>query len=190
MESFPTRDKISYQISFLDSSCRRSRSLFLRGHSKLCTWTKFWRPTPLEWKNCGQHFVHVTKHGHSTDHLPTSSCPRSYWMSPFFATKTKLLSLVLQTTFLDSKRWLTMIISKMFLVPQESQSETKTLLLFFLFFVAVSHSHFSSTNHWNKKNYFIHILTTYLNKSPNRFGRDADYSNIQTTPINSNSSID
>ena len=27
-------------------------------------------------------FVHVTKHGLSTGHLPTSSCPRSYWMTP------------------------------------------------------------------------------------------------------------
>ena len=27
-------------------------------------------------------FFHVTKHVFSTDHLPTSSCPRSYWMTP------------------------------------------------------------------------------------------------------------
>ena len=27
-------------------------------------------------------FVHVTKHALSTDHQPTFSCPRSYWMPP------------------------------------------------------------------------------------------------------------
>ena len=99
-------------------------------------------------------FVHVTKHELlSTEHLPTCS-PRSYGMTPFlkdfFATKTKLLSLVLQTTFLDSKRWLTMIISKMFLVLQECRKQRLFYETPFLFF-AVSHSHFSSTNHWNKK---------------------------------------
>ena len=28
-------------------------------------------------------FVHVTNCGHSNDHLPTSSCPLSYWRTPF-----------------------------------------------------------------------------------------------------------
>ena len=28
------------------------------------------------------HFVHITNRGLSADHLPTSSCPRSYWMTP------------------------------------------------------------------------------------------------------------
>ena len=27
-------------------------------------------------------FVHVTKRGHSIDHIPTYFCPRSYWMTP------------------------------------------------------------------------------------------------------------
>ena len=59
------------------------------GHSTT-TWTKF-HPiltTYPPWvDNYGhftyyQIFVHVTKRGLSKDHLPTSFCPRSYWMPP------------------------------------------------------------------------------------------------------------
>ena len=50
--------------------------------------TQFWPPTRPPWvDNYGhftyyQIFVHVTKRGLSKDHLPTSFCPRSYWMPP------------------------------------------------------------------------------------------------------------
>jgi hypothetical protein len=33
-------------------------------------------------------FVHMTKYGLSTDHLPTSSCPHSYWMTSVLRVKT------------------------------------------------------------------------------------------------------
>ena len=56
----------------------------------LLTWTKFCSPTP----SSGQlwtfyilskylAFFHVTMDGLPTDHLPTFSCPRSYWMPPY-----------------------------------------------------------------------------------------------------------
>ena len=45
--------------------------------------TQFWPPTPLEWTVFTYRLpFHLTKSGLSTDHLPTSSCPRSYWMTP------------------------------------------------------------------------------------------------------------
>ena len=45
-----------------------------------------WPPIPLYWTvmdilhNCYLPFVHITKHGLSTDHPPTSSCLHNYWM--------------------------------------------------------------------------------------------------------------
>ena len=44
--------------------------------------TQFRLPTPLEWTIVDilqiTYAYHVTKRGLSTEHLPTSSCPRSY----------------------------------------------------------------------------------------------------------------
>ena len=37
---------------------------------------------------------HVTNRGLSTDHLPTSSCPRSYWMTPDENDKSKVFKIV------------------------------------------------------------------------------------------------
>ena len=37
----------------------------------------FWSTWTLEW-----HLPYVDNHGHLTDHLPISSCPRSFWTTP------------------------------------------------------------------------------------------------------------
>ena len=69
---------------------------FLWGHSST-TWIKSYpilTPYPHRVDNCGHFtyylpFDHVTKSGLSTNHLlvlpstSLSSCPRSYWMTPF-----------------------------------------------------------------------------------------------------------
>ena len=59
------------------------------GDHSTTTWTKFY-PILITYlpraDNCGHFtyyipFVHMTKRGLTTDHLPTSYCPRSYWMT-------------------------------------------------------------------------------------------------------------
>ena len=55
----------------------------VRGHSST-TWTRFYLVcTSLEWKivNILQTFQPLLKLGLFTDHLPTFSCPLSYWMT-------------------------------------------------------------------------------------------------------------
>ena len=74
-------------------------------------------------------------------------------------TKTKLLSLVLQTTFLDSKRWLTMIISKMFLVLQECRKQRLFYETLFFYSLQCRTVIFHQQIIETKKYYFIHILT-------------------------------
>ena len=62
---------------------------WLRGHSTT-TWTKYYpilTPYPPRVDNCKHltdylSFLHVINRGLSTDHLPTFSCPLSYWMTP------------------------------------------------------------------------------------------------------------
>ena len=62
--------------------------IWQRGHSTT-TWTQFYPAVttyPPRVDNCGYityhlPFVQVTKWWLSTDHLPTSSRPRSYWMT-------------------------------------------------------------------------------------------------------------
>ena len=62
-------------------------SCFLRFEKRI-TLSEKKPPLPPRVNNCG-HFtyylliVHVTKSELSTDHLPTFSCPLSYWMTPF-----------------------------------------------------------------------------------------------------------
>ena len=77
----------------ITNNCRVVATMDLKGHS-IITRTKFYPIlTPFShlvdnWGHFTNYlpFVYVTKRWLSTDHLPTSSCSRSYWMPPYLFT--------------------------------------------------------------------------------------------------------
>ena len=78
-------------VYMMHVTSKRYVCLFARGGIQQLRgpyFTQFWPPPLLEWtivdilKCMIPTLCHMTKRGFSTDPLPTSSCPRNYWMTP------------------------------------------------------------------------------------------------------------
>ena len=95
--------------SFIRKEITTYRIGTLRGHSKT-TWTRFW-PFLTTYLNVDIFYPKRGEKGAFFDHLPTSSCPRSFWMTPYIALKTEYELVKSQNSqryniFLSIKYWI------------------------------------------------------------------------------------